>query len=81
MKAYTHRGKFFRTNLTSNPDARSVHFTKQAVVVQPVSGNVALVLGADKPRPFTGADFGWLEAVSDRLSGLLIEKTIMETQG
>lgn len=44
------------------------------MIVQPVSQSVVIILGADKPRPFTGTDFGWLQAVSDRL-GRVIETT------
>lgn len=43
----------------------------KAAIVQPVSDKVAIILGADKPRPFTGTDFGWLQAVSDRLGGVI----------
>lgn len=43
----------------------------QSVVIQPVGSAGLMILGADKPRPFTGSDFGWLEAVSDRLADVI----------
>eukprot|EP00177_Eucheuma_denticulatum_P006360 GFKZ01011595.1.p1 GENE.GFKZ01011595.1~~GFKZ01011595.1.p1 ORF type:complete len:257 (+),score=25.16 GFKZ01011595.1:249-1019(+) len=43
----------------------------QAVIVQPVSPRAVVVLGADKPRPFRPEDFGWLQAIADRMAGLL----------
>lgn len=42
-------------------------FRVQAVIIQPISSTRAFILGADKPRPLTGADFGWVQAVANRL--------------
>ncbi|CAN8068553.1 unnamed protein product [Agarophyton chilense] len=39
----------------------------QSVLVQPVSEDVCVIVGADRPRPFTGQDFGWIQAISDRI--------------
>lgn len=38
------------------------------MLIQPIADTGVLILGADKPRPLTGSDFGWLEAVADRLA-------------
>lgn len=43
----------------------------QAVVVVPVGRNGAVVFGADKVRPMTGVDFGWLTAICNRLGAQL----------
>lgn len=47
------------------------YYTKKAVIVQPVSEKVAIVLGANKVRPLTGMDFGWIQAISDRLQRII----------
>lgn len=39
--------------------------------MQPVSENVAIVLGANKVRPLTGSDFGWIQAICDRLKDIM----------
>lgn len=38
----------------------------QAIMVTGGHG-IALCLGADKPRPFVGRDFGWIQAMEDRI--------------
>lgn len=43
-------------------------FRAQAVIVQPVGDRGAVILGADKPRPLTKEDFGWLQAIADKLT-------------
>lgn len=46
----------------------------KAVIVQPVSDTIGMVLAADKARPMRGDDFGWLEAMSDRLASVMREE-------
>lgn len=43
--------------------------------MQPVGNDTALVLGADRPRPFTGIDFGWLQALTNQIVMLLEKDT------
>jgi len=42
---------------------------QQAIIVVPIAGprGGAVVFGADKVRPLTGKDFGWLTALCNRL--------------
>ena len=37
-------------------------------MIQPFGKHGALVLGANKVRPMTANDFGWVQAVADRLA-------------
>jgi hypothetical protein len=39
--------------------------------VQPIGGDGVMILGADRARPLTGSDFGWLQAVGDRLGAVI----------
>mmetsp|Transcript_9491 Transcript_9491/g.28655 ORF Transcript_9491/g.28655 Transcript_9491/m.28655 type:complete len:235 (+) Transcript_9491:171-875(+) len=39
----------------------------QAVLVQPVGNRGALILGANKVRPLTPVDFGWIAAICDHI--------------
>lgn len=47
----------------------SVH--GQCVLVQPASEDVCVIVGADRPRALTGQDFGWVQAICDRMGGYL----------
>ncbi|KAI0566891.1 Cofactor assembly of complex C subunit B [Gracilaria domingensis] len=52
----------------------------QSVLVQPVNEDVCVIVGADRPRPFTGQDFGWTQAICDRIGASLVvpgEETAM----
>lgn len=46
----------------------------QAILIQPLitsnspSSSAALILAADKVRPLTSVDFGWLQALTDRIN-------------
>uniref|UniRef100_A0A7S2ZMS3 Uncharacterized protein n=2 Tax=Rhodosorus marinus TaxID=101924 RepID=A0A7S2ZMS3_9RHOD len=40
----------------------------QAVLIQPLSPTSALILGADKVRPIASVDFGWIQAITQRVS-------------
>lgn len=44
----------------------------KSIVIVPAGTNGVVILGADRPRPLTGSDFGWLQAVSDRLGDDLL---------
>lgn len=41
------------------------------MVIQPITKTAAFILGADKPRPLTGPDFGWIQAIANRLADVL----------
>lgn len=40
------------------------------MLVQRVSDTTALLLAADAKRPFTGVDFGWIQAICDRMEAI-----------
>jgi Cofactor assembly of complex C subunit B, CCB2/CCB4 len=57
----------------------ALYFTLiQSILVQPLGSEGLMILGADRPRPFTGQDFGWLQAVCDRLTGVLASTSDLE---
>ncbi len=47
------------------------------MVAVPVGDKGVAVFGADKVRPMTGTDFGWLTAICDRLGDEISEPSMV----